>query len=103
MKGVVNAPHPFTALFWLSGLGALLVWRRFAPFRSPAYPADVVVRLTGEPDAPEWLGEQYAEVEARGTFENEWVMPDENHLTTYVCRHPRVPVREGWGERKHFD
>jgi hypothetical protein len=65
--------------------------------------ADVVIRLSKEPDAPQWLAEQYAEVEPRSTFSNAWNMPYERGLVLYVCRHPRVPLGAAWPKRKHFD
>jgi hypothetical protein len=69
--------------------------------RNPA--PDVIVRLTSDPEAPVWLREQCPEVEARGRFDDEWVMPYENHLTIYVCRHPRTPLGAQWAERRHYD
>jgi hypothetical protein len=64
---------------------------------------DVEVRLGREDDAAYWRREVYAEVEARGRFDDEWVMPYENHLTIYVCRHPRQPLGERWPKAKHYD
>jgi hypothetical protein len=64
---------------------------------------DVEIRLGDEEDAAFWRADVYADCERRATFENPWVMPYENHLGVYVCRHPREPLGERWPKVKHYE
>jgi hypothetical protein len=65
--------------------------------------ASVEVRIGRDEDAAYWSREVYEDVQRRGTIENPWVMPYENHLGIWVCRRPRVPLGERWPDAKHFD
>jgi hypothetical protein len=75
--------------FWLWGPGN----------QSP----DVEVRLGRDEDAAFWRQEIYEECERRGVFENPWVMPYENQLGIYVCRHPYQSLADRWPKVKHYE
>ncbi len=64
---------------------------------------EVEVRLGDDGDAERWTREVYVDCERRGAFENPWVMPYENHLGIYVCRHPHEPLGERWPKVKHYE
>ena len=64
---------------------------------------EVEVRLGRPEDAEFWRTEVYEDCDEAGTFEHPWVMPYENDLGIYVCRHPHVPLGERWIRSKHFE
>jgi hypothetical protein len=45
----------------------------------------------------------YDDVERADTIRCEYCMPDEDGLPVYVCRDPKVALREVWPQVKHFD
>ena len=59
----------------------------------------VVIRLGGERDQ---LLKAYATVEAAGTVDNPWAMPDERGLTLWLCRGRKVPFDQDWPSFKHY-
>jgi hypothetical protein len=47
--------------------------------------------------------EVYADDGVSGTIRCEYCMPDEDNLSLYVCRDPRLSLRELWPQVKHYD
>ncbi|MDQ3588794.1 MAG: glycosyltransferase family 39 protein [Actinomycetota bacterium] len=45
----------------------------------------------------------FQDVEQKDTVRCEYCMPDEDNLPVYVCRDPKVSLREVWPQVKHFD
>jgi hypothetical protein len=45
----------------------------------------------------------YDDIERADTVRCEYCMPDEDNLPVYVCRDPKVSLREVWPQVKHFD
>jgi hypothetical protein len=45
----------------------------------------------------------YDDIERADTVRCEYCMPDEDNLPVYVCRDPRVSLREVWTQVKHYD
>jgi len=64
---------------------------------------DVEIRLGDDEDAAFWRRELYAGCDEADVFDSPWVMPYENHLGVYVCRHPREPLGERWPKVKHYE
>ncbi len=44
----------------------------------------------------------FQDVEQKDTVRCEYCMPDEDNLPVYVCRDPKVSLREVWPQVKHF-
>jgi hypothetical protein len=59
----------------------------------------VVIRLGGD---REQLLEAYATVEPAGTVDHPWAMPDERHLTLWLCRGRKVPLEQDWASFKRY-
>ncbi len=45
----------------------------------------------------------FREIETSDTARCEYCMPDEDDLPVYVCRDPKMPLREAWPLFKHYD
>lgn len=45
----------------------------------------------------------FGDVEEASTVRCEYCMPDENDLLVYVCRDPKMPLKEAWPEFKHYN
>jgi hypothetical protein len=45
----------------------------------------------------------FGDVEEASTVRCEYCMPDENDLPVYVCRDPKMPLKEAWPEFKHYN
>lgn len=48
------------------------------------------------------LLDAFREVERADTFRCEYCMPDEDDTAVYVCRDPKMPIREIWPETRDF-
>jgi hypothetical protein len=59
----------------------------------------VVIRLGGE---REQLLKSYASVEAAGTIDPPWAMPDETRLTIWICRGRHPPLDADWPSFRHY-
>lgn len=59
----------------------------------------VVIRLGGD---REQLLKAYASVEAAGTVDHPWAMPDETGLPLWLCRGRKVPLDQDWSSLKHY-
>ena len=64
---------------------------------------DIELRLGHDDDVEFWRRELYAECVEGAIFEDPWVMPFENHLGVYVCRHPRESLEQRWPQVKHYE
>lgn len=51
----------------------------------------------------EILGELYEEVSVARTFHHPYAMPWRNNHPIFLCRRPRVSLKEAWPEFKHFE
>jgi len=59
----------------------------------------VVIRLGG---ARNRLLEAYASVEAAGTVDPPWAMPDETRLALWICRGSKRPLDADWPSFQHY-
>jgi hypothetical protein len=51
---------------------------------------------------PEDARKAFADVRAAGTITDSYAMPYENSLTIWVCRQPKVPLRQLWPKVKNY-
>jgi hypothetical protein len=61
---------------------------------------EVVIRLGGSLEA---MQESYREVTQAGIFKDDYCMPLENNLAVWICKNRRRPLKDDWGEWKHYE
>jgi len=63
------------------------------------YSGEVVITV-GMPI--EELKPLFGQVGLAGTINNEYAIPEENNLPVYVCRHPKMTLKEAWPRLKFY-
>jgi hypothetical protein len=65
---------------------------------------DIVIHLGGQNGPPrEVLKNLYREVKHADTFTCDYCMPYENNMEIYLCKAPKVSIKEIWPRLKHYD